>query len=311
MSRLTNDFSWSFSRHHSFQTCLKRYFFAYYAAWGGWNAEAPPAARELYTLKRLYTRRQWAGHHAHQAIETLIRHGRRDPEPARRAEDRQIDLMRREFRESRAGVYRRDPVRTTGLFEHEYQVAVSDEEWKAIVERTATAIRRFLHSPLWAELQAMPDDRILAVERRAHFTLDGLKVRAVPDLVIRENNRVRIFDWKTGTAPLDSHRLQLGIYVLLAQDRWTADPDEIEAIACNPASDEQASFRYSADELETLREFIRDSADEMLFPLANPERNDPGDGELFDCTENPAPCPTCPFLRICPRWQTGAGPSPA
>ena len=304
MSALANEFSWSHSRHETFQACLKRYYFAYYASWGGWEENAPARARELYRLKRLSTRQQWAGHHAHQAIEFLLKNARRDPsgEIAASAEPRQIDLMRREFRDSRAGAYRADPVHVPGLFEHEYQLDVSAEEWKATVDRVARAIRQFLASELWREIQGLPDDAFLAVERRAHFLLDGLKIFAVPDLVVRRGGQVVIYDWKTGGSALAEHRTQLGVYALLALDRWTAAPGEIEAIAYHPVLDQRETFAFSAGDLETLREFIRDSADEMLFPLANPETNDAGDGTDFDCAADEAPCKTCPFLRACPRW---------
>ena len=304
MSALANEFSWSHSRHETFQACLKRYYFAYYASWGGWEESAPARARELYRLKRLSTRQQWAGHHAHQAIEFLLKNARRDPsgEIAASAEPRQIDLMRREFRDSRAGAYRADPVHVPGLFEHEYQLDISAEEWKATVERVARAIRQFLAADLWRELQGLPDDAFLAVERRAHFLLDGLKIFAVPDLVVRRGGQVVIYDWKTGGSALAEHRTQLGVYALLALDRWTAAPGEIEAVAYHPGLDQRETFAYSADDLETLREFVRDSADEMLFPLANPETNDAGDGANFDCAADEAPCKTCPFLRACPRW---------
>ena len=304
MSAPANEFSWSHSRHESFQTCLKRYYFAYYASWGGWEESSPARIRELYRLKRLHTRQQWAGHHAHQAIEFLLKNARRDPsgETAAAAEPRQIELMRNEFRDSRAGAYRADSVRILGLFEHEYRLEVPPEEWKATVDRVSRAIRQFLASDIWKEIRGLPDDDFLAVERRAHFLLDGLKVFAIPDLVVRRGGQVLIYDWKTGSSAPSEHRTQLGIYALLALDRWTAAPGEIEAIAYNPVLDQRETFSFSADDLETLREFVRDSADEMLFPLEDPEANNAGDGSNFDCTGSDEPCKTCPFLRACPRW---------
>ena len=164
------------------------------------------------------------------------------------------------------------------------------------------AIRQFLASDLWQEIRGLPDDAFLAVERRAHFLLDGLKVFAVPDLVVRRGGQVVVYDWKTGVADLAEHRAQLGVYALLALDRWTAAPAEIETVAYNPVLDRREIFAFSADDLETLREFVRDSADEMLFPLENPEANDAGDGSNFDCAAGDEPCKTCPFLRACPRW---------
>ncbi len=306
MSVLSNEFSWSHSRHELFQSCLKRYYFAYYASWGGWEPTAPARVRELYALKRLHTRQQWAGHHAHQAIEFLLKNARHDPtgSAAASASPRQIELMRQEFRDSRAGTYRADPVHILGLFEHEYRLEVPAEEWKATVDRVSDALRNFLASDLWQAIRELPDEAFLSVERRSHFLLDGLKVFAVPDLVLRRNGKVTIYDWKTGTTPLAEHRTQLGIYSLLAIDHhWATDPGEIEAIAYNPVLDRQETFFHTADELETLREFIRDSADEMLFPLENPETNTAGDGGSFDCTDSEEPCKTCPFLRACPRWN--------
>ena len=305
MSALANEFSWSHSRHESFQTCLKRYYFSYYAAWGGWEEAAPVRVRELYGLKRLSHRFQWAGHHAHLAIEFLLKNARRDPTGslAASAAPRQLELMRHEFRDSRAGAYRIDPVRIPGLFEHEYNLEIPSEEWKATVDRVSTAIRNFLASDLWTEFQSLPDDAFLSVERRAHFLLDGLKVFAVPDLVLRRNGKVVIYDWKTGSSALSGHRTQLGVYALLATDRWTSAPEEIEAMAYNPVLDQRETFSFPADDLENVKEFIRDSADEMLFPLESPETNDAGNGDNFDCTESEEPCKTCPFLRACPRWN--------
>ena len=305
MSSLANEFSWSHSRHETFQTCLKRYYFAYYASWGGWEETAPARTRELYLLKRLHTRQQWAGHHAHQTIEFLLKNARRDPTGAiaASAEPRQIEAMRQEFRNSRSGAYRSDPIHIPGLFEHEYQLEIPAEEWKATVERASRAVRQFLGSDIWKEIQTLPDDDFLAVERRAHFLLDGLKVHAVPDLVVRRGGQVLIYDWKTGTSAPAEHRTQLGIYALLALDRWTAAPGEIEAIVFNPVIDRRATFVFAADELETLRDFVRDSADEMLFPLDDPQANAAGDGSAFDCTASEEACKTCPFLRACPRWN--------
>ena len=34
---LTNDFSWSKSRHEKFQECLRAYYLHYYGSWGGWE----------------------------------------------------------------------------------------------------------------------------------------------------------------------------------------------------------------------------------------------------------------------------------
>ena len=35
-----NQFSWSFSRHNSFETCKRKYYYSYYGCWGGWDKNA-------------------------------------------------------------------------------------------------------------------------------------------------------------------------------------------------------------------------------------------------------------------------------
>ena len=42
------------------------------------------------------------------------------------------------------------------------------------------------------------------------------------------------------------------------------------------------TFSFTAADTEDLREFVRDSADEMLFPLEDPQANAAGDGANFD-----------------------------
>src|SRR2546428_13921475 len=72
MAELTNEFSWSRSRDNAFQECKRKYFYRYYGAWGGWDAAAPQEVRRLYILKRVASRRQWAGRAGHDAIEIAL-----------------------------------------------------------------------------------------------------------------------------------------------------------------------------------------------------------------------------------------------
>ncbi len=61
MAELENTFSWSFSRHSTFEECPRKYWFNYYGAWGGWEYDAPAEARELYLLKKISNLHMLAG----------------------------------------------------------------------------------------------------------------------------------------------------------------------------------------------------------------------------------------------------------
>ena len=300
-------FVWSFARHETFQTCLRRYWYSYYGAWGGWRADAPATVRELYRLKRLFTRQQWTGRHIHQALDRLVTHHIADPAPpaelAARAASRELDFMRDEFRDSRAEAVQPPQAAMSGLFEHEYRIDVPLLEWKAAADRVAAAVTAFCASLLWQRLRALPEGAILPIDRKTTFEIDGLAVRAHPDLAFRDGGHLCLYDWKSDRLPLAEHRLELGTYLLLALGRWTEDPAAVRATACNPVTGETAEFTYTAEDVEDIRSFVRDSAEEMLFPLEDPAHNLAPTPDSFDCTADPASCTDCPFLRACPRWH--------
>ena len=72
MADLQNEFSWSTSRHEKFVECRRAYYYAYYGSWGGWEAAPGSSVRELYVLKKLSSRWQWAGSVVHEAIRQLL-----------------------------------------------------------------------------------------------------------------------------------------------------------------------------------------------------------------------------------------------
>jgi hypothetical protein len=87
---LTNDFSWSKSRHEKFQDCRRAYFLHYYGSWGGWEDGAHPELRQLWVLKKLANRFHWAGGVVHAVIKDAssrcgpgVGRTRRRPSPVR------------------------------------------------------------------------------------------------------------------------------------------------------------------------------------------------------------------------------------
>ena len=75
MADLQNEFSWSKSRHEKFQECRRAYYLAYYGSWGGWQAAHGSTVREIYVLKKLSSRWQWAGSLVHDALYQFLADG--------------------------------------------------------------------------------------------------------------------------------------------------------------------------------------------------------------------------------------------
>lgn len=306
MSReLKNEFSWSKSRDETFRECLRRYYFQYYGFWGGWFDNAKPRARQIYVLKQLQTRQMWAGDHVHRCIEKTLSAVRRGSEPpsADAAVERTLGEMREDFKQSRAGLYRQNPKKACGLFEHEYAQDVPNEEWKRNADHVANCIRTFYASDVFAEIRALPRENWLELEDRQTFLLDGLKVYVQLDFACRREGNIVIYDWKTGRADPGRNDVQLACYVLYAVDKWKVAPSNVSAVEFNLRENAQARHQLTDQQLAETRAHIHDSADEMLFPLTDPENNVAGDEDAFEFTENEAACRRCNFLKVCPRWQ--------
>src|SRR5512146_235402 len=104
-------FSWSASRHDTFASCQRRYYYSYYAALED---------EEIRRLKKLSALPLWAGSVVHDAIERFLREC--DEVPSLEAQDALVrevvhGTMVANWRESEAGGRFR-------LFEHEYEVPV-------------------------------------------------------------------------------------------------------------------------------------------------------------------------------------------
>ena len=148
-------FSWSASRHDSFATCKRRYYYSYYAA-----ANDP----EIRRLKKLSALPLWAGSVVHDTIEAFLRANDRLPS----LEDQEALIrsvvhsgMLSSWRESEAFVQvaeatlppaaspeaaaeaAREPFR---LFEHEYGIPIEQEDKRLAVNIVMRSLKNFFKS---------------------------------------------------------------------------------------------------------------------------------------------------------------------
>jgi len=148
-AELRNRLSWSHSRHETFRSCLRRYYYHYYGSWGGWSTGAPPERRRLYLLKNLKSRYLWAGGIVHEVVAAALTQVRAAGETAplppvsgEEAGEHTVARMRREFRLSRGSAYREDPRRVLGLIEHHYAESVGDAAWQGLAETVRSDLFR-------------------------------------------------------------------------------------------------------------------------------------------------------------------------
>lgn len=307
MPELQNEFSWSKSRHERFAECRRAYFNTYYGSWGGWEAAHGTAVRELYVLKKLSSRWQWAGSVVHGALKRMLEAARATGTfwPLEKLVDRTRARARAEWASSRDKSYWREPSRIVGLLEHEYGDAVGDGDWKRLYDQVIDGSLRALYaSPTFEEIRATPRERWLGVDELDSWVFEGTKIWVAVDFAYHgADGRVNILDWKTGKERGVDHT-QVGIYSLYAQRKWGAAADQVVGALVYLAGSGEGAERVSvaADRaaLERCEGEMRSSIAAMRAALADPARN-VARAEAFPMLEDREACRRCPFRRPCGR----------
>jgi hypothetical protein len=308
MPDLQNEFSWSKSRHEKFQECRRAYYFTYYGSWGGWEAPAGSDVRELYVLKKLSSRWQWAGSLVHEALKRALTRAKGCGELP--ALDRVLEQTRARARgawaASREKSYWREASRIVGLVEHEYAEPVPDAEWKRLWDQVVEgSLRAFWASPVLEEIRRTPRDRWLTVDELDSWDFEGTKVWVAIDFAYRDaDGRVHVLDWKTGKERGVDH-VQVGIYALYAAQKWGVATEAVTGglvylVANGVPGGERVSVAADRAALDRCTAEMRASIADMKGALAEPAKN-VARIEAFPMLESRDACKRCPFRRPCGR----------
>lgn len=300
MRVLENKFSWSVSRDRVFLECARKYYFNYYGHWGGWEKDAPDRVRKIYILKQLKNRATWVGEVVHDCIARSLKNLSRGIPPLPVDEILAItrDRMRQDYRSSRAKRYWQNPKTYCGFFEHEYEIDITDEEWRGSAEQVDRCLKTFYRSPYFERLQSMDASAFLEIEQFSSFLLDGVEINIKLDCACRENNKVIIWDWKTGRAVRSGDALQMACYVFYALKTFKISPRDVTANLFDlyrGELHEQSITQRSLDELVT---YIAGSIRDMTALLSDASRNLACEDD-FAKAETPSLCLKCNFLKVC------------
>jgi len=306
MAQLQNEFSWSKSRAEKFDDCRRAYFFTYYGSWGGWEAPAGSPTRELYVLKKLSSRWQWAGSLVHDALKKALLRAKATGElpPVEKLLEQTRAKGRAEWASSREKSYWREPSRIVGLVEHEYGEPVADADWKALYEAVVEgSLRAFYASEVLDEIRRTPRERWLTVDELDSWLFEGTKIWVAVDFAYRDGDgRVHLLDWKTGKAR-DVDHVQVGTYALYAHGKWNVATDSVVGgLVYLAASGGAEQVTVAADRvaLDACTTTMRTSIAAMKGALADPPRNVASE-EAFPRLEDRDACRRCPFRRPCGR----------
>lgn len=281
-------FSWSISRHDSFQSCRRRYFYAYYVA---------PEDPEVRRLKRLSALPLWAGSVVHETIEELLK--TRDTMPS---ETEQEAIIRAAVHSRMLGDWRHSEAASPDfrLFEHEYGTPVEPEDKKIVVGIVMRSLKNFFRSDLLREVMAVGRSQWLTIEDLVSYDVGGVPVFLRMDLAYRDRDgRVVIVDWKTGRGEGRFSEVQLAGYALYAaQQGWVQSADELRTELAYLAIPRYVRRSVDQKRLDHARSFIEKSASSMKALLLDPVAN-LGRLEDFPMIERPTVCRRCNFRKLC------------
>jgi len=291
-----NEFAWSLSRHDTFMTCKRKYYYSYYAA-----SEDP----EIRRLKHLSALPLWAGSVVHDTLERLLKE--RDQVPGAAEQEALVkaavhESMLRDWQHSERGG------EEFRLFEHEYTQPIDQEDKKLVVTIVMRSLRNALRGPTLREAFELGKERWLSVEELVDFDLDGTPVRLRMDLAFRDKDgHVVIVDWKTGRREGRFNETQLAGYALYALRRgWVQAPEELRTELAYLVVPKYVRRSVVAHTLTHAQRFIHKSAANMQALLADVAANQ-ARLEDFPMIDRPQICRRCNYRRLCyPRVEQPA-----
>lgn len=287
------EFSWSLSRHDTFTTCKRRYFYAYYAA-----REDP----EVHRLKKLSALPLWAGSVVHDVLERLLKERDGLPSPTE-----QEALVREAVHARMVGDWRDSQQGSTRfrLFEHEYDLPVEPEDKKIAVTVVMRSLRHAFRSPTLGAAFAAGRAARLSVEELVSFHVNGVPVLLRMDLAFRQDDGgVLIVDWKTGRKEGRFNETQLAGYALYARAQgWVRDTAELRTELAYLVLPRFVRRAVQPATLAHARRFVERSAAAMKALLRDPLAN-VAHIDDFPMIDRPQVCRRCNFRRLCfPRTE--------
>jgi hypothetical protein len=301
---LQNEFSWSYARAAKYRYCPRAYYYHYYAAWEGWQADAPEPVRRVYLLKNLTDLPRWSGNLVYESIKFALSRLKAGRPVAKADLVKQMHTRARaDFEDSRQGRYRQQPNRVTGFQEHYYRLDLADRVWQDAWAKAEQHLRTFLQSSLYAHLRRQAPATFLHTEALKSFELAGTKVWTQPDLVRREEETIVLYDWKRGPVDQAELRQQLGVYGLYVRQRWpelAAAGESMQGIVYDLAEDALVELELDEAILAETRKMAEDSMAHLRALLVDPQEN-LAELRPFPMIDDLTVCRQCQFRELCGR----------
>lgn len=311
---------WSHSSAKQFRQCQRQWYYKNCLA----NHKARDMLRrEAYLLSKLNSLSAWRGKLVDHVITAyvlpqIIRESSASLDGVL-AKARQLFDVQAEF--ARGNRMREPDMTQTKASEAyaawqaiEYNEPITDSDIATAWADVEQALKTFYSmEDIWSRIRA--GTRFIA-QRALQFTVLGLSVRAVPDLIVfYKDTAPLIIDWKVHSFGQRDAREQLALYALalvccephsdfpVAEKRW--QPHEITLIEAQLLTNITRQFEFEYGEFAELEARVLFSANEMKLAVGNAKGSEL-QAQDFALTNDPKRCQRCVYRRLC--WETSYAP---
>jgi hypothetical protein len=307
------DFSWSHSRAALWEECPRKYYWRYYAPYGGTSPWEVTDRALIYLLGRMTNIPMLVGSIIHDIARDALRSAQKGHLWSANTYSGSAQVLLKRAIQASEKVASRPAGRlgkgTAILDAHYYRQPFGPPEEQAALERADFYARGLYEHPIFQDALAHAAD-LLAVDRFDTFPIMGVPVYAVPDLVQSlSGGSLRLIDWKTGGSVaehIETYTAQLAVYALYACQKWNVNAAQIECqvaelhtglarqIHMDDAELKRAEGRIAASILlmqSRLRDLARNQAHRNDFPMLAPP-----DTPLEN---TPAACRQCSYRLPC------------
>ncbi|MFD2670003.1 PD-(D/E)XK nuclease family protein [Marinicrinis sediminis] len=293
--------SYSQSRAQTFDECLRKYYYHYYASHSGWKKDATDAQRTAYRLKQMTNLYLVFGEAVHQMCESVIRQYLKGHEAPRIEYVQHVirQLLRKAYEEShQIERWIASPKHNTMLSELYYDGEIPPERRDSIRTRLAACTQNFFQSKTWQDMTHQPRSKVREIEKWDTFQLHETNVYVKMDMLytIGEDQWI-IVDWKTGNE--DQFDDQLLLYAMYVHETYEVPLSQIRCRVEYLSSGTSRELQPSADQLTRLSAKIEHDLQEMKTCLMDPALNIPRPITFFTPSPRPGRCKGCHFREIC------------
>lgn len=291
--------NWSYSRRETFDQCLRRYFYQYYAT----CATDPKLREDLRRIKEIKNRHLRVGDLVHLAISTYFKKLKQGKDlPSSWLQN----WVRKLFAEDQAysrlirsgGAPSTAQYPPTVLDELLYEVHNSTQLLEAANQQLGTAVQSFFSTSAFAEFRVLGARPQSLIEHKMSLSGYPAPVSGKLDLAVRDGSSITIVDWKLGSfSDGGAESLQLATYGLWARATYDIPVDAIRIAKAHLADGTVVDFRADSEAFANARVRIHQDLERMIFLHTYGQT---GTMEAFTPAPHPKVCRLCPFRHVCP-----------